>query len=114
MTIMQFIVDYLSDKLDVPVRIKYPEDEDAFILVEKVGVSMRNYIQSATVSLKAYAPNLYEAESLIGRTRKAIEGMVEKNEISAVHLDTDAPWPDPSRKEDRYQAVYIITHYLDD
>lgn len=118
MTILEYIVDYLDDRFDVPVRVEKPSELDEiperYILVEKTGFGIVNYICTATVAIQAHAEQLYAAEDLIVSIRKAMFKMIEDPRISDVKLDTDYPYPDASRKEDRYQAVFQITHYLED
>jgi len=118
MTILEYIVDYLGDRFDVPVRVEKPSDLDEvperYILVEKTGFSIKNFICTATVAIQAHAEQLYAAEDMIVNIRKAMFDMAEDHRISDVKLDSDYPWPDASRKEDRYQAVFQITHYLED
>lgn len=115
MTILEYVVKYLDKNLPEPVRIKKPEKApERYILVEKTGFDIENYINRATIVIETYAESLYAAEELSIAVRKKLNEMADNINISAVSLDTDYPNSDADRKENRYQAVYKITHYLED
>lgn len=115
MTILEYVVNYLDKKLPEPVRIKKPDKAPKrYILIEKTGFDIENYLSTATVVIESYAESLYATEELSIRIRKRLEEMADNNKISSVRLDTDYPDSNADKKENRYQAVYKITHYMED
>ncbi|MBM6914412.1 hypothetical protein H6B33_03215 [Gemmiger formicilis] len=59
----------------------------------------------------AYGTSLLEAARLNEQVKQAMESLDERDEIAAVKLNTDYPYPDTRTKRYRYQAVFDITHY---
>ena len=106
------ILDYLSEKLDMPVGLvnqgRIPEK---CVLFEKVGSGKRNYIKNSTFAFQSYAKTLYEACELNEHVKEAVEGMIELSEIGRVKLNSDYNFTDTETKHYRYQAVYDIVHY---
>ncbi|MEI3522518.1 MAG: hypothetical protein V8Q40_16595 [Anaerosacchariphilus sp.] len=46
------VLDYLSDKLDVPVYMEEPEKPPKqYVIIEKTGSGRKNYINSAMLAL---------------------------------------------------------------
>ena len=108
----KIVKDYLQSSLGIPVRL---EEEDnlgtEYVLVEKTGSSVENHIYRATLAIQSYAASLYNAAVLNERVKKAMDNMVELDDICKSDLNSDYNYSDTSRKKYRYQAVYDITHY---
>ena len=113
MTIEEYIVQYLSGRLSVPVSGDVPSPLPAsFVTVEKTGAGRVNQIASATVAVQSWAASRDAAARLCAEVEAAMGGIVEEPEISRCALDTSYNFPDLSRERPRYQAVFSITHYL--
>ena len=113
MTIEEFIVDFLSGELSVPVSGDVPSPVlPNFVTVEKTGGRSENKISSATVAVQSWAESRADAADLCAEVEAAMEALVEEPEISHCSLDSSYNFPDLSRKKPRYQAVFSIVHYL--
>lgn len=106
------LFDYLNGKLDDPVYMSFPNDApERFYVLEKTGGNRVDHIAYATFALQSYGGTLYEtaAMNLVGIS--AMLGAVELDSISDVKLNSDYNFADTTRKRNRYQAVFNITHY---
>lgn len=110
--IEETILNYLSDALEVPVRMEVPQEPPGrFVVLEKTGTGKINCIPRATFVVQSYGTSLLEAARLNEQVKQAMESLDERDEIAAVKLNTDYPYPDTRTKRYRYQAVFDITHY---
>jgi len=113
MTIEEFIVDFLSGELSVPVSGDVPSPVlPSFVTVEKTGGRSENKISSATIAVQSWAESRADAADLCAEVEAAMEAIVSEPEISRCALDSSYNYPDLERKKPRYQAVFSITHYL--
>ena len=108
----KIVKDYLQSNLEIPVRM---EEEDGlgkeYVLIEKTGSSTENHIASATLAIQSYSISLYGAASLNEKIKKAMEKIIELDDICRCNLNSDYNYTDTARKKYRYQAVYDIVHY---
>ena len=106
------ILEFLKEKLDVPVYLERPNllDEN-FVFFEKTGSSRENFLESSTFAFQSYGQSLYEAASLNERVKQSLFDMETLNEISKVKLNSDYNFTDTELKQYRYQAVFDIYHY---
>lgn len=106
------ILDYLNNKLSEPCYMEEPDGEDTFVLLEKTGSSLSNYVYSATFTIQSYATSLYEAAKLNEKVKAAMLTIADElNTISKCSLNSDYDFTDTTKKRYRYQAVFDITHY---
>lgn len=113
--IEKVIFDYLSETLTVPVFTELPEvpSEDyptfpeQFVVIEKVGGSCRDCINSASVAFQSYSTvSLYQAAQLDETVREAVDGIIELPEISGIRLASNYNHTDTRTKRYRYQCVF--------
>lgn len=108
--IEKILLDYLSEKLSVPVYMEMPEEDiDSFVVLEKTGSSKVNHIPTATIAGQSYAPTMVEAAELNEVLKTAIEGSIELEEVSAVRLNSDYNFTNTATRKYRYQCIYVIT-----
>lgn len=106
------ILEFLKEKLDVPVYLERPNLFDAnFVFFEKTGSGRKNYLNNSTFAFQSYGSTLYEAASLNERVKQSLFDMETLNEISKVKLNSDYNFTDTELKQYRYQAVFDIYHY---
>lgn len=106
------VMDYLKNKLSVPVKIEEEEElPEEYILIEKTGSKKNNHIKSAVITIKSYASSLYRAAKLNEEVKEAMEQIIEMDDVSRCELNTDYNFTDTSRKKYRYQAVFDIVYY---
>lgn len=108
------ILNHLKDKLSAPVRLEKPEPLPAdgkYVLFEKIGSNRLNKTGGSTFAFQSYGKSMYEAATLNEETKKAVDSLIELDEIVSVKLNTDYNFTDTTTKQYRYQAVYDIKHY---
>lgn len=106
------ILNYLTDHLSVPVFLEHQKNEPKrFVIFEKTSSSKNNYLPSATFAFQSYAESMYEAAKLNEEMKQVVENMIELDEISGIHLNSDYNFTDTETKQYRYQAVFDINHY---
>lgn len=102
---------YLVDALGLPVLMETPEKRpDRYVLVEKVGGSESNFINSATLAIQSIAPSLYEAAALNEEVKRAMGGIVWLDAVSRCVLNSDYNYTNTATKQYRYQAVFDLTY----
>lgn len=115
-TIEQKVIQYLNEHTNARAFAEYPETverpgDGRFLLVEKTGSSLKNYISTAIIAVQSYAPTLYDASILNEVAKRAVLSMVERDDICKVTLNSDYNFTNPEKKQPRYQAVFEIVHY---
>ena len=71
--IEKIVLDYLSENLNVPTYMEMPEHQpERFVLIEKTGGLVEDFIHSATLALQSYAESMYEAAVLNEEVKKAM------------------------------------------
>lgn len=106
------IKQFLDGHLSVPSFLQRPEEvPDRFVLFEKTSSSKSNHLPTATFAFQSYAESMYEAAKLNEEVKEVIEELIILNEIRGLKLNTDYYYPDLTKKEERYQAVYDIKYY---
>ena len=110
--IEKVILDYLSESLDVDVRMERPTDPpEKYVIIEKTGSGRYNLINNSTIVVQSYAHSMYEAAELNEEVKAAMFDAIKLNEIGRVGLNSDYNYTDSSMKQYRYQSVFDITHY---
>ena len=107
------LFDLLTTELSEPVHMEIPNPlpKDPFYLLEKTGGSRTNQICYATFALQSYGGSLVKAAEMNVAGIAAMLGAVALDSVSEVTLNSDYNFPDLTRKRNRYQAVFNVTHY---
>ena len=106
------VISYLSARLSCHVGAEIPAKRpDRFVVVEKMGGERENFIDTATISFKSYAPTMLAAMELSKAVRDAVESMTDLDEICCCEYGGDFNDTDTASKQYCYQAVYNITYY---
>ena len=111
-TVLQFLEGKLSE-LDPPVPVFFERPEtlpDKYVILEKTGTSVVNYIYSATFAVQSYAPSLHEAASLNGLVKSYMENLPDERDVGACDCNSDYNFTDPDTRDYRYQAVFDIIY----
>lgn len=113
MNIEAIIIDYLQNKLQTDNVYGEIPDSPAgeFFVVDKTGSTTVDHICTSTVAIQSYGDTKAEAAESNEKMKRAMEGIVELDEIGGCYLETDYNYTNIARKQYRYQAVYQITHY---
>ena len=110
--IEEIILKYLEENLGIPVFMELPTNlPKKFIVVDKTGTAMENYIKAATFAIQSYDETKFKTAFLNEQVKDAMLKINTLNEVSSVKLNSDYPFTDVSRKRYRYQAVFDIVHY---
>lgn len=106
------ILNYLSEKISVPVRMEEePDLPEEYVIIEKTGSGRTNLINRATVAIQSYSNSLYNAAQLNEKVKEAMNHITDLDDISRCELNSDYNYTDTSRKKYRYQAVYDLIFY---
>lgn len=109
MTIEETILTALSAALDVPVYMEVPQSAPAsYVLIEKTGGTMRDYIWRATFAVQSYADTLAEASELNDEVITAALAMPDSYDISKVELNSSYNFTDEAAHKRRYQSIFDI------
>lgn len=112
MLIEKYVMDFLSEKLGVPVYGQFDDaTELAFLVVEKTGSYTSNRIEHATLAIQSYERSMIKASELNRRVVKAMNDIIEDDAISSIDLNSDYSYTDNTLKRYRYQAVFDITYF---
>lgn len=112
MMIEKVILDYLTEKLSVPVYMEVPENmPETFVVVEKTGSGEENYIYTAMIAIQSYAETMAKAAALNESVKEAMDDMIALKEVTSSKLNSDYNYTDTAQKNYRYQAVYDVVHY---
>lgn len=107
------VLNYLSDMLEVPVRMEEETNlPDRYVIVEKAGSGKTGkFLETSTIIIQSYAESLYEAAVLNEKVKEKMDDIITLNEITKSELNSDYNYTDAERKKYRYQAVYDLVHY---
>lgn len=106
------LLNFLAEKLSVPVYQEYPSNPpERFVVLRKADSSRENLLDSAMFVADSYAEPLLEAAKLNEQVKAALDALPENDAVSSSRRAGDYPAFDNKNKRHRYQAVYNITHY---
>lgn len=105
------LLNYLSRKLSVPVKMEKPERPfGKMVFLERTGGSGW-FLKESTFAIQSYADSMYDAAELNEQVIEAMQSMDELDEIRSVDLNSTYNFTDTVTKNYRYQAVFDIKHY---
>ena len=106
------VKNYLTKLLDIPVVFEHQKNlPKRYIILEKIGGSKENFLNSSTIAIQSYAESLYEAAKLNEKVIQLMNDLIKVEEISKVKLNSDYNFTDTETKKYRYQAVFDINYY---
>lgn len=106
------VKNYLTKLLDIPVVFEHQKNlPKRYIILEKIGGSKENFLNSSTIAIQSYAESLYEAAKLNEKVKQLMNDLIKVEEISKVKLNSDYNFTDTETKKYRYQAVFNINYY---
>lgn len=109
--IEKVVLDYLNEVLEVRAYMEVPVDPpERYVVIEKVGGGVENYIRRAALALQSYAESLYQAAVLNEAVKAAMDDIVALDSVSHASLSNDYNFTDTRTKKYRYQAVYNIVY----
>ena len=104
---------FIDDNLDYPATMEKPGSVTSpCYVIEKLGGSRDEHIDTAMIAIKTYAPSLYLAAATSEVMINAmLDDFITLPEISKVELNSSYNFPDTNTKHYRYQAVFEIYYY---
>lgn len=88
-----------------------PETEPAeYLLIEKTGSSITNYLQTSTISIRSISGTLQGTIELSAKVIELMQAMVEEKGIYKVTLTNESNFTDTRTKQFRYRATFDIVH----
>lgn len=110
--IEEIVLNFLTVKMNVPVFMEEPEEKpDSYLIVEKTGSGVENFIWNASVSVQSYGKTLYDAAQLNSDVILAMQSLTTDSNVCRVELNSDYNFTDATTKRYRYQAIFDIVHY---
>ena len=105
------VKEYLENTLNVPVFFEEQTDQhEKYVVIDKTGSSVENFIYTATFALQSYANTKYESAVLNESVKNAMDNIVNLNSVSKSKLNSDYDFTDTTKKKYRYQAVYDLVY----
>ena len=109
--IEETILKYLKSK-GFRAFTEEPEDtKKEYVLIEKTGSGAENYVKRGTLAIQSFSASLHSTAMLNEKVKKAMEQIIELDDVCKCKLNSDYNYTDITRKKYRYQAVYDIVHY---
>ena len=117
-TLLEYLREYFEED-SIPVYLNLPEslpnpERQEFILIEKTGSSLENWLYESTIAIQSYGRDLYSAASLSQRVIRAMIEAISIDEITSISLNSEYEFTDTETKRPRYQAVFDVSHYYKD
>lgn len=109
--IEKIILDYILEQ-NLTAYMEQPKVKpDSYYLIEKTAGGQTDKINTSTIVIQSYADTLYNAALMNEAIKVVMADTIELDEISRVELNSDYNYTDPTTKQYRYQAVFVVTHY---
>ena len=112
MIIENLLLDEIQTRTGIATYPNVPANmPKQFYVISKTGSTFENQIHTSTIAVQSYGGTQLEAATMNENVKDAMLSLISLDEISAVVINSDYIYTDTSEKKDRYQAVFVITHY---
>ena len=108
--IEEIVFNYLKNKLNVPVTFENINEVE-YVLIGKSGSSRFDFTNTATFFIQSYSSSKYIASLLNEKVKDVMYDLIELDEITSLHLNSDYDYTDTTIKKYRYQAVFDIGYF---
>ena len=108
--IEEIVFNYLKNKLNVPVTFENINEVE-YVLIAKTGSSRLDFTNTATFFNQSYSSSKYKASLLNEKVKDVMYDLIELDEITSLHLNSDYDYTDTTIKKYRYQAVFDIGYF---
>ena len=106
------VLDYLRDRLGVPVTMEVPEGASGtFVVLERTGAERPDHIRRMSLAEKRYAPTLLQAAQLDDAVIEAMLALPTLDQVGACKLERDFNFPATESIKYRYHAVFAVPYY---
>lgn len=112
MTIEAFIIRHLNDELDgVSAHGLVPANRpDTFVVLERTGGSIENFLHHSMFVADCYAPTLEQACILSEKVITVMQQLSSKGRVTDVSVNSAYNDTDTETHEYRYGVLFDITH----
>ncbi|MEI3386450.1 MAG: hypothetical protein V8R62_12630 [Faecalibacillus intestinalis] len=108
--IEEIVFNYLKNKLNVPVTFENINEVE-YVLIGKSGSSRFDSTNTATFFIQSYSSSKYKASLLNEKVKDVMYDLIELDEITSLHLNSDYDYTDTTIKKYRYQALFDIGYF---
>ena len=106
------VLNYLKADKGLKVYMEIPKEKpSSFYILEKTAGGQTDKVNTSTFVVQSYAPTLYDAALMNETAKSAMSDLINLDVVSRVELNSDYNYTDPTTKQYRYQAVFVLTHY---
>lgn len=111
--IEEYLRNFLADALSAPVYISVPKEHPKeYFVIEKTGMSRNEFIWDSVIAIQAYGESFYNAASMIEDVNtQMLDELIKEDRVSNVILNGSSNFTDTTKKQPRYQSVFVVTHY---
>lgn len=111
--IEEYLRNFLADALSAPVYISAPKEHPKeYFVIEKTGMSRNEFIWDSVIAIQAYGESFYNAASMIEDVNtQMLDELIKEDRVSNVILNGSSNFTDTTKKQPRYQSVFVVTHY---
>lgn len=109
------VMDYLEEKIPVPVSLEVPENPSGqYIVIQKTGGGQRGYeMRSAVMAVQSFGETLYNAAELNERVIDCMKEMQFRlDAVIQCELNSSYNFTDMETKRYRYQAVFDLVYFV--
>lgn len=111
MAIEYILLDYLITNMTVPCYMEEPDNPDEeYVLIEKTGSSVENFIHHATFAIQSYGSTMEQAVDLNEVVKGVMDEFWKHHSVYSCKLNSDYNFTDTDTHRYRYQAVYEMTY----
>ncbi len=108
--ILQTVIDYLAEVVNLPAYGEVPPDApEEFLVVEQTGSGGENRLYCPTLAVQSYAASLSRAYSINQLVLPAMDALPTLDSVFSCRLNSDYNYTDTAEKRYRWQAVFDIT-----
>lgn len=108
--IEEIVFNYLKNKLNVPVTFENINEVE-YVLIGKSGSSRFDFTNTATFFIQSYSSSKYKVSLLNEKVKDVMNDLIELDEITSLHLNSDYDYTDTTIKKYRYQALFDIGYF---
>lgn len=109
--IEEIVQNFIKSK-GIPVYLETPDEQpEEYVLIQKTGSSRDHAVNGATIAIQSIANSKFNAALLNEKIIKAMETIIELDDICRCDLNSDYDYTDTQKKKYRYQAVFNIVYY---
>ena len=109
--IEKIVQNFIKSK-GIHVYLETPDEQpEEYVLIQKTGSIRDHAVNGAIIAIQSIANSKFKAALLNEKIIKAMETIIELDDICRCDLNSDYDYTDTKKKKYRYQAVFNIVYY---